>query len=814
MIKKITSVLAAAAMAASCLTAVAADIYSTDAAELKEAYTVMTDSEKTEFVDKNLSKKDQHLSRLAAISSTQATDKIADEVNASLADGLTAIEIKEALYHSGAYCGYTRAAAALDEADKAIAAAGEDITYSTRITSTEAERYNDGLAVQRYLFGSQIGTITEGMSEAMKLQSLYLSGICFGDFYNRQGLPLYTREFLTFCTIAGNGNCQGQLTGHTNGNLNVGHSTDMLRAAIIYNADIYGEEKTLQALGVLDSVTNAPAADVKPEPTERPAISGLSYKSDSEELLATITHYDTDDKDGYIPSQLTEEQIELVRQATLAVVDGTEIPTSADKASQLLIDIAKMTAEGGRESEIPAALAANIAAGNTAEQMLAVSLACVRYNGFPRTLNMMTAINNAVASAAETQAPEQSAKKTVITMRIDDPTMTINGTKTAIDAEGTVPVIVNDRTLMPVRAFVEGIGGSVEWDGDARKVTLTYEDRTIELVIDSTDATLNGNAKELDTAPVIINDRTMLPIRFIAESFGFVVSWDGETKTVTVEDALKIENVFDKGGLNPAAPHFTGISYLNFFTQYDEAMQIPSLGLVTFEPCTRTDWHIHDGGQILLVTEGVGVFGMEGAEPRLMQAGDVILIPPGVRHFHSAINDSQFAHIALGVNPTAGTTNWFEKVTDSEYDDAVAKARANGEIRERGETMFPKGEAYTAEGYTGTVYKNLLVEQEDVFKSPEFNNYTMEAGARTAWHSNESGELIVVTDGVGVYQEEGKEPITINAGDIITAQPGINHWYGAAGGNFAYIGVNGGLKKNSITWGNTVTDEEHAAAAE
>ena len=76
---------------------------------------------------------------------------------------------------------------------------------------------------------------------------------------------------------------------------------------------------------------------------------------------------------------------------------------------------------------------------------------------------------------------------------------------------------------------------------------------------------------------------------------------------------------------------------------------------------------LEHGGQIPLVTEGIGVFEMDGEPARLMQAGDVILIPPGVRHMHSAINDSWFAHIAISVNPGVGTTNWFEKVTDDEY---------------------------------------------------------------------------------------------------------------------------------------------------
>ena len=219
------------------------DLKSTDTAALTDTLTSMSDAEKAEFVNENLDIKMQHLSTLATLSANRAYDAVADEVKDALDDGLTAVEIKEAIYHSAAYCGYTRAAGALDAADEALKALGKDIPYSSRITSTEENRYNDGLNVQRELFGPQIGTITDDMSEAMRLQTLYLSGICFGDFYNRTGLSLYTREFLTFCTIVANGSCGGQLMGHANGNLNVGHSADMLRAAVLLNEKYNGAER-------------------------------------------------------------------------------------------------------------------------------------------------------------------------------------------------------------------------------------------------------------------------------------------------------------------------------------------------------------------------------------------------------------------------------------------------------------------------------------------------------------------------------------------------------------------------------------------
>lgn len=122
-----------------------------------------------------------------------------------------------------------------------------------------------------------------------------------------------------------------------------------------------------------------------------------------------------------------------------------------------------------------------------------------------------------------------------ITLQIDNPIMTVNGQEKEIDpGMGTTPIIINDRTLLPVRAVVEEMGGNVEWNGDIQEVTLTYNEDTIRLVIDDTTAYLNDTAYTLDTAPTIINDRTMLPIRFIAESFNFDVDWNEGEQIVTI----------------------------------------------------------------------------------------------------------------------------------------------------------------------------------------------------------------------------------------------------------------------------------------
>lgn len=143
---------------------------------------------------------------------------------------------------------------------------------------------------------------------------------------------------------------------------------------------------------------------------------------------------------------------------------------------------------------------------------------------------MLLSLTLTACAAEETQTESE----TTIILKIGSPAMTVNGKNIPIDEQGTVPVIVNGRTLLPVRAVVEQMGGTVAWNGETQEVTLTYGKDEIKLTIDRPSAMLNGEEKTLDVAPTVMNDRTMLPIRFIAESFKFSVLWDDKAQTVTI----------------------------------------------------------------------------------------------------------------------------------------------------------------------------------------------------------------------------------------------------------------------------------------
>lgn len=130
------------------------------------------------------------------------------------------------------------------------------------------------------------------------------------------------------------------------------------------------------------------------------------------------------------------------------------------------------------------------------------------------------------------------------------------------------------------------------------------------------------------------------------------------------------ENVFGLGQPNTAyARYFTGNSYLNPLTKAGECPVF--LANVTFEPGCRNNWHIHHahkgGGQILVCVAGRGWYQEWGREAQELHPGDVVNIPPEVKHWHGAAADSWFSHLALEVPGEDCANEWLEAVSDVEY---------------------------------------------------------------------------------------------------------------------------------------------------
>ena len=120
-------------------------------------------------------------------------------------------------------------------------------------------------------------------------------------------------------------------------------------------------------------------------------------------------------------------------------------------------------------------------------------------------------------------------KGSVIRMTIGDIEMSVND---RVFYNDVAPVIVDNRTMVPIRVITELLGGTADWNEETKEVTLTIDGKVIRM-------TVGVVLEKYGVAPVIINDRTYVPIRFVADELGAETSWDEATKTVTIYTANK-----------------------------------------------------------------------------------------------------------------------------------------------------------------------------------------------------------------------------------------------------------------------------------
>ena len=104
------------------------------------------------------------------------------------------------------------------------------------------------------------------------------------------------------------------------------------------------------------------------------------------------------------------------------------------------------------------------------------------------------------------------------------------------------PFIQDGRTYVPIRFVAENFGASVDWDTEQQKVTISQPGKIINLYINSTQATVNEGTIQIDAVPMIMEGRTVVPLRFVVENLGLNVKWDEPTKSIFLS-ANKVINV-------------------------------------------------------------------------------------------------------------------------------------------------------------------------------------------------------------------------------------------------------------------------------
>lgn len=191
-----------------------------------------------------------------------------------------------------------------------------------------------------------------------------------------------------------------------------------------------------------------------------------------------------------------------------------------------------------------------------------------------------------------------------VTFTVDKSTYEENNQIKTMDAK---TFIENDRTFVPVRYLALALGVSedgIEWNATTRAVIISKCDKSIGLTIDSNSAYVNGKLHYLDVAPVIRDDRTYLPARFVAEALGFSVDWDDDASTVIITLAsgisrpgkLFIASVKDKLGFIDATGEFVIDPQFRSVSDFSEG-----LAMVTLDD--EKNYLINEKGEMVIASD-------------------------------------------------------------------------------------------------------------------------------------------------------------------------------------------------------------------
>ncbi len=202
----------------------------------------------------NLEPKLRELITLVSLTASDGNNMISEHVEAALNVGASAIEIKEALYQCAPYVGFPRVFSALEEANKVFKSKNISLPLQSQSTVSEETRFEKGLTAQTSIFGDRILDMHKNSTENLKHIQNYLSAMCFGDFYTREGLDLKTRELLTFIMLISLGGAEPQATSHAKANISMGNDKDILIKAVTQCIPYIGYPRTLNAITIINGI--------------------------------------------------------------------------------------------------------------------------------------------------------------------------------------------------------------------------------------------------------------------------------------------------------------------------------------------------------------------------------------------------------------------------------------------------------------------------------------------------------------------------------------------------------------------------------
>lgn len=203
-----------------------------------------------------LTKERIYLVILSSLISNQSLSQFKVYLECAISYGISPVKIKELIYQSVPYIGMAKAYDFIEESNYVFDEMGISLPLAGQSTTTSKNRHDEGLSKQIEYFGSDmINQMHESTPDNQKHFNDFLAGYCFGDFYTRGGLNDQDRELITFCFIASLRGCENQLRGHIIGNFNVGNTIDDLISALTILLPFNGFPRTLNALNIINEVS-------------------------------------------------------------------------------------------------------------------------------------------------------------------------------------------------------------------------------------------------------------------------------------------------------------------------------------------------------------------------------------------------------------------------------------------------------------------------------------------------------------------------------------------------------------------------------
>lgn len=203
-----------------------------------------------------LDMKTREMITVTSLAVQQTLPQLKAHINAALNVGVTPVELREAIYQCAPFIGFPKTLNALTVLNEVFKERGITTPLKSTATTEENDRYTKGEAIQQPLYGNEIQENMKGLPQDMGAHvSRFLTEVCFGDFYTREGLDLKTRELLVISILVTTGDTS-VLKSHIKGNLKAGNSKETITATIIQCLPYVGFPNTLAALKTAKEVFN------------------------------------------------------------------------------------------------------------------------------------------------------------------------------------------------------------------------------------------------------------------------------------------------------------------------------------------------------------------------------------------------------------------------------------------------------------------------------------------------------------------------------------------------------------------------------